>query len=152
MFGQNTLLNFFLKWEFWFIKHEEAKDFGFCFSLVSKLDFSFLSLRKTGEDRHQFESQLAQLWFPQALLRKNFSPHPGCSVNQLHQEPWESRGSFAMILWGFGPEEEIRNFKSFDILCIILSPFNRKFKKKKKRLFRRNFSQIPSTECSMVTS
>ena len=109
----------------------KQRSLGFAFSLVSKLDFSFLSLRKTGENRHQFESQLAQLWFPQDLLRKNFIPRPECSVNQLHQEPWDSRGSFAMILWGFGPEEEGSNFESFDILCTILSPFNRKLKKKK---------------------
>lgn len=101
----------------------------FVFSSISKLTFSFLNLRKGSKNRHQFEYPLSQLLFPQALLRKSFLPHRECSMTRLHQEPWDSRGSFAMILWGFGPEEESRNFKSFDILCIILFPFNCKFKK-----------------------
>ena len=79
-------------------------------------------------------------FFPQALLGRVFLPLSRFSMNQHHQGPWDSRGSFAMILWGFGPEEESRSFKTFDILYIILSLFYHQFKKK---LFRRNFSQIP---------
>lgn len=76
------------------------------------------------ESRHQDESRLSR---------------PHWERSKLCQGPRDSSGSFAMIFWGFGCEEESRNFKDFDMLCIILSLFYHSIKK----MFRRNLSQIP---------
>lgn len=62
-------------------------------------------------------------------------------MNQLYHGPWNSRGSFVMILWGFGSAEESRNFKAFwhimyhfvSVLPQLTTP---------KKLFRKKFSQI----------
>lgn len=136
MFGQNALRScFFIQ----FIMHEEAKKFGFC----SFLNI-YVGLKKKSQKTKKEETSIwvptFPSFFPQALLGRVFLPLSRFSMNQHHQGPWDSRGSFAMILWGFGPEEESRSFKTFDILYIILSLFYHQFKKK---LFRRNFSQIP---------
>lgn len=80
--------------------HKKKQRSSCCYfpPLITKLSFFLFNLRKMSKNGPQVESQLSQLWFPHRLLGKSSLPHCECSLNQLHQGPWDLRGSFVMML------------------------------------------------------